>query len=112
MENFIELNENTIFYFDNWIYDAIINKLIKYMEDKEDFKFYDIVFNAKRENNSFLSLKDLNISEFHYFFNLLRSAINKKEKSFFVKEKKKEFFNKFDELLEAFYKDDRFYQKY
>lgn len=112
MENFIELNENTILYFDDWIYSAIINKLFKYMEDKEDFKFYDLVFNAKRENNSFLSIKDLDVSDFHYFFKLLKEAINRKEKNLFVKEKRIIFNNKFNELIESFYKDDRFYQKY
>lgn len=112
MENFIEINENLILYFEDWLYDAIINKLFKYIEDKEDFTFYDLIFDAKRENNSFLSIKDLDIKDFHYFRNLLRDSVEKRERMFFVKEKQIIFMKECRKLLESFYEDDRFYKKY
>jgi hypothetical protein len=112
LENFIEINENSIFYFEDWIYDAIINKLLKNIEEKKDFTFYDLIYDAKRENISFISIKDLDIKNFHDFYKLLKDTLMKREKNFFTREKQNIFMKKCRELLESFYNDDRFYKKY
>ena len=67
MESFIEINAETVIHFQDWIYDAILNRTIKEFEDNLLIEFVDFANIGKREINGYISLLELDYISFKIF---------------------------------------------
>jgi hypothetical protein len=111
MDSFIEINDGLVIHFEDWIYDAIINRTLKEFEDKMLLDFVDFINYGRRETTGYLSLMDLDSASYKIFCRNIRKAYNKsqpRKTGLYSRKAHNQFLRDFKNLIYYLYKDDRF----
>ena len=111
MESFIEINEELVIHFEDWIYDAILNRTIKELEEDNLVDFAEFLKMGKRGANEYLSLLFLEVDSYKLLFRYFRRALSKsqqKRTGVYSKKAHNTFIIEFKDLIFLLYKDERF----
>lgn len=111
VENYIEVNEDTLINFNDWMYDAIINKTL--IESQKDYNhdISDLLIESKRDSNGFLSLIHLESREYRYICRYMEKAYNysySQEKRVYIRTAHNQFLKSFRELINTMVRDERY----
>ena len=111
VENYIQINEGVTVSFNNWMYDAIINKTLKEAENDCYYDLIDLLNESKRDSSGFLSLLHLQIREFRMMCRYMNKAYKKsdgQEKRVYIRRAHNQFLRQFQDLWELMTRDERY----
>lgn len=110
-ENYIEINEYVTKYYNDWMYDAIINKTLKEAEEEADYDLIELLLESKRESAGFLGILHLENKEFRLLCRYMDRAYKnsyEQAKRIYIRKAHNQFLREFKELLEYMVRDDRY----
>ncbi|MEK7435096.1 MAG: hypothetical protein AABZ74_18340 [Cyanobacteriota bacterium] len=108
---YIEINEENVLFFPEWIYDAMLNKTVQLMEDELKFDLAEFVEEGKRSKAGFISLNELDEKTYRRVIKYFRQAMyhsRKKKLSTYVRKYHAIFVREFERLVYEVIKDERF----
>lgn len=111
IENYIEIDEDHVFTFSDWVYDAIINKTLKEVELNYDYEFIELLNDAKRGANGFLSLSHLESRDFRVLWRYMTKAYKNsytQEKRIYTRKAHNQFLKIMHNLMDEMVKDPRY----
>jgi len=111
IDNYVEINENATMIFNDWMYDAIINKTVKEAEDEHAYDLIDLLNESRRDSVGFLSLLHLERQDFRMLYRCLNKAYKKsyeQEKRVYIRKAHNQFLKRFQELIELITRDERY----
>jgi hypothetical protein len=111
LESFIEINDIFVIHFEEWIYDAILNRTIKEFEDDNLLDFADFFNSGKREQNGYLSLFELDKNSFKKVARYMRRAYYKSQPrrtGLYSRKAHQLYLKEFKDFIGLLYKDDRY----
>lgn len=111
IENYIEVNEDIVMKFNDWMYDAIINKTLKELQIEYEHDLIDILTEAKRDSNGFLSLLHLESKEYRLICRYMERAYRnsyKQEKRVYIRKAHNQFLREFKNLIDVMVRDERY----
>jgi hypothetical protein len=113
LENYIEINLELTIYFEDWVYDGILNRTLQVLENEHMTDFVEFITEGKREEKGCLILTYL---DFQAYKTLSRSIVqaynNSRNRKTGVYNRKTHnlFLKSFNELTLALYKDERIFE--
>lgn len=108
---YIEINEDSVLFFSDWVYDAILNKTIQEMEENMKFSLAEFIEQGKRAFDRNISLNELDERTFRQIIKYFRNALYKsrhKKSSRYIRKFHTIFVNEFERLVYELIKDERF----
>lgn len=111
IENYVEINEEVTLSFNEWMYDAIINKTLKEAELDYAHDLIDLLNESKRDASGFLSLIHLESKDYRllsrYMSKALKNSANQ-EKRVYIRKAHNQFLREFQELINVMVRDERY----
>ena len=110
-ENYIEINEETLFPFNDWVYDTILNRTLKELTEENLVDLMELIQEGKREANGYLSLVYLEKREFKLLYRNMTRAYNRSIQAIrktYLRKANNRLLREFKLLIDSFVKDDRF----
>lgn len=111
IENYIEIDEDNIITFSDWVYDAIINKTLKEVELNYDYEFIELLNNAKRGADGFLNLSYLESRDYRILCRYISKAYKNsyyQEKRIYTRKAHNQFLKIMQNLIDTMVKDERY----
>ena len=109
-ENYIEINEEITLHFHDWVYDTILNRTIKELEDDNLVDVIDYISEGKREVAGFLTILHLERRDFKTLYRYMKRAYEKSlyTRKIYNRKAHNQLLKQFRNLVEMFIKDERF----
>ncbi|MBC7474976.1 MAG: hypothetical protein H7263_11840 [Candidatus Sericytochromatia bacterium] len=112
-ENYIDIDDQKVLRFNDWIYDTIINRTIKELEDSELLDLIEFVNEAKRGADGFLILSQLEKREYKILCRHIRRAYNKSldiRRKLYSRKAANQLLRDFKNLISELIRDERFFE--
>lgn len=113
-KNYIEINEENVIVLNEWIYDTIINRTIKELEDDNITDLINFVNEGKRELLGFITFIYLDSKSFKKLFRYIRRAYEKSLRSIdskrrlYLRKANNQLLEEFKNLINIMIRDERF----